>query len=310
MENIIVSLFGDTYQQDYIDVIISFIEIAITMLSLVTIFFNINYENNVLKLRDIIWKFKNITNFEELNKELYDYYTIEKTRFKIYDQMIVGFRIISIIIIGAILAISVIKICVVNTIGELIFLLIMATIVIFTIIFIINIFKTSKENKEIFTYKELINMDRFEQVFESELELIPKIKIFVSATNGDIEIEYHYPIYCYNINTGIVLFDKNCYTFKSVLYNDTIFRKGLVEKQIFSDKKINKYLYAELKDKCNINIKAKVSTKNTDKSIEYNAEINTTSEGIIVETKNYKLATVNSMVLDKNMEKDGAKFFD
>ena len=42
MENIIVSLFGDTYQQDYIDVIISFIEIAITMLSLVTIFFNIN----------------------------------------------------------------------------------------------------------------------------------------------------------------------------------------------------------------------------------------------------------------------------
>ena len=153
MENIIVSLFGDTYQQDYIDVIISFIEIAITMLSLVTIFFNINYENNVLKLRDIIWKFKNITNFEELNKELYDYYTIEKTRFKIYDQMIVGFRIISIIIIGAILAISVIKICVVNTIGELIFLLIMATIVIFTIIFIINIFKTSKENKEIFTYK-------------------------------------------------------------------------------------------------------------------------------------------------------------
>ena len=99
MENVIISLFGDSCQQDYIEIIISFIEITITMLSLVTIFFNINYENNILKLRDIIWKIKNTIDMEQLNKELFDYYTIEKTRFKIYDQMIMGFRIINIAII-------------------------------------------------------------------------------------------------------------------------------------------------------------------------------------------------------------------
>lgn len=310
MENVIISLFGDSCQQDYIEIIISFIEIAITMLSLVTIFFNINYENNILKLRDIIWKIKNVIDFEELNKELFDYYTIEKTRLKIYDQMIVWFRIINIAIIGAILSILVIKICVVNTIGESIFLIVMSTIVIFTIIFIINIFKTSKENKDIFTYNELINMDRCEQVFERKLEIIPKIKIFISSTNGDIEIKYYYPIYCYNINTGIYLLDRFCYSYKSIMYDDEFFRKDLVERKSFSDIKINKFLYAELKDKNEISIKAKVITKNTEKSLIYNALICTTNEGIIIESKKYKLETTNSLVLDKNMEKDGAKFFE
>lgn len=224
--------------------------------------------------------------------------------------MIVWFRIINIAIIGAILSILVIKICVVNTIGESIFLIVMSTIVIFTIIFIINIFKTSKENKDIFTYNELINMDRCEQVFERKLEIIPKIKIFISSTNGDIEIKYYYPIYCYNINTGIYLLDRFCYSYKSIMYDDEFFRKDLVERKSFSDIKINKFLYAELKDKNEISIKAKVITKNTEKSLIYNALICTTNEGIIIESKKYKLETTNSLVLDKNMEKDGAKFFE
>lgn len=310
MENVIISLFGDSCQQDYIEIIISFIEITITMLSLVTIFFNINYENNILKLRDIIWKIKNTIDMEQLNKELFDYYTIEKTRFKIYDQMIMGFRIINIAIICAIMCILLTKICVANTIGEFLFLIIISIIVIFTIIFIINIFKTSKENTDIFTYKELINMDRCEQIFEKKIEIIPKIKIFISSIDGDIEIEYHYPIYCYNINTGICLLDRFCYSHKSVICDDHIFKEDLVEREIISNIKMNKFLYAELKDKNEIIIKAKVITKNTKKNLIYNASIFTTDEGIIIETKNYTLETISSMVLDKNMEKDGAKYFE
>lgn len=310
MKNVIINLFGNDCQQDYIDIIISFVEITITILSLVTMFFNINYENNILKLRDIIWKIRNITDFEEINQKLFDYYTIEKMRLKIYDQMIICFRIINIIIILVILAIMVIKICIANVIGEVVLLIIMAIVVMVTIIFIMKIFKTSKENKDIFTYKELINMNRCEEIFEKKLEIVPKIKIFISSNNGDIEIEYDYPLYCYNINIGICLLDKFYYSYNFTMYNDDYFRKNLVVKKSFSKKEINKFLYAELKNKNDIKIKAMLKTGNTEKSLIYNALISTTDEGIMIETNNYRLEPINSFVLSKSMEKDGPKYFE
>ena len=309
MENVITNLFGNSEQLNYIDIIISFIEISITMLSLVTIFFNINYENNVLKMRNIIWEIRNTNNFKEINKKLYDFYSIEKTRLKIYDQMIYIFRTISTLIILAILIILIIKLNVSNTIGESMFLIIMYAVVLGTIIFIINIFKTSKENKDIYNYKELINMDNLDEIFEENLEIIPKIKIFVSSFNGDVEVEYTYPIYCYNINVGICLLDKFCYSYKSNDYKDSEFKKELIERKSFSDMEINKFLYSNLKDKQSVDIKTKIITKNVQKNIRYNALIDTTENGILIQTIDYELDNSNSLVLAKNMEKNGPKFF-
>lgn len=310
MENVITNLFGNSDQLNYIDIIISFIEISITMLSLVTVFFNINYENNVLKMREIIWDIRNTNDFKEINRKLYDFYSIEKTRFKIYDKMIYIFRTISTLIILAILTILIIKLNVVNTVGESMFLIIMSVVVIGTIFFIINIFKTSKGNKDIYNYKELINMDNLDKIFEENMEIIPKIKIFVSSFNGDVEVEYIYPIYCYNINVGICLLDKFCYSYKSSEYKDTDFRKELIERKSFSDIKTNKFLYSNLKDKQSIDIKAKIITKSVQKNIRYNALIDTTEDGILIQTTDYKLDNSNFLVLEKNMEKDGQKFFE
>lgn len=309
MVNTIIDVFGDRNNQEYIEIIISFIEIVITMLSLITVFFNINYENNIIKLRNIIWEIKNLSDMEEINKKIFEYYTIEKNRIKIYDKMIYFFRVINILVIFVILIILVVKVSIVDTLGEIILLYMMTGVVISTIIFIIDVFKTSKENKDIYTYEKLINLDNCEKIFKKGIEIVPKIKIFVSSHDGEFEIEYCYPIKnCYNINAGFCIKDRFYCSLKYTTVNISFEGEERIN-QKFMDKEVNKFLYTNLMNESKIMIKAKVITKNTKTEIIYDAIVNTTEDGIMVETADYRIEQINSSVLDNCMKKDGYDLF-
>lgn len=300
MENLVISFFGQSNQQEYLDTILVFIEITATMLSLLTIFFSINFENKVLKSREIIWNLKNEEDIKKTRKLLNDYSTIEEINFNYYDNVIKKFRIINIILIIAILVLSIIKMYTIENSGGISFLWAMSLVLISTIIIIIDSFKTSKEDKSIINYNDIINMENFDKYFNENLKMEVQIEVFISQMNGEMQIRYTYPFETYNLNVGFCVDNKVFYSFKS--QNDKIHNYEV------KNVEANQHLYTLLKDREQIEINVLMIVGKQKKYFNVKCSIDNRERGIYIKSKEYIKSEDEVNVLERNMKRDGIKF--
>lgn len=75
--------YSDKY--DYLNIVLSLCEVAFTILSILTIFISIYYENCILKLKKLKWKIKQTVNIDEIKEKLFEYGYIKNEQIPFYD---------------------------------------------------------------------------------------------------------------------------------------------------------------------------------------------------------------------------------
>lgn len=240
---------------DYINIVLSLCEVSFTILSILTIFISIYYENSILKLNKLKWKLKQTIKIDEIKEILFQYGYINNEQIPFYDSIILFFKNICYILLIIYIIIYIAGITKVESIGGVILTYFSVGIVLTVLIYIATIFRTSKKNKDIVDYKNFFNYENFQKIYNEKLQIIPKIKINIMHNeNSIIQIEQIYPICIYNLLIAIQIDNKafvriNLNHNKCEEYNE-IYRSNIN----IDDTDMSKYIFENIKKSSNINI--------------------------------------------------------
>lgn len=282
--------YSDKY--DYLNIVLSLCEVAFTILSILTIFISIYYENCILKLKKLKWKIKQTVNIDEIKEKLFEYGYIKNEQIPFYDRIILFFRIICCILLIIYSIIYIAGLTKIESIGGIILTYLSVGVVLTVLIYITTIFRTSKKNEDILDYKDFFDYENFQKIYNEKLIIVPNIKINIMHNEYSvIQIEQTYPIYMYNLLI-VIQFDNKVFLRISLKDNKYKEYNQTYKYNInIDDIDISKYIFENIKGDSDVNIYISTfqSDTNNIKAYKGNIEIDKKSENTIVKIEKLKI---------------------
>lgn len=282
--------YSDKY--DYLNIVLSLCEVAFTILSILTIFISIYYENCILKLKKLKWKIKQTVNIDEIKEKLFEYGYIKNEQIPFYDRIILFFRIICCILLIIYSIIYIAGLTKIESIGGIILTYLSVGVVLTVLIYITTIFRTSKKNEDILDYKDFFDYENFQKIYNEKLIIVPNIKINIMHNEYSvIQIEQTYPIYMYNLLI-VIQFDNKVFLRISLKDNKYKEYNQTYKYNInIDDIDISKYIFENIKGDSDVNIYISTfqSDTNNIKAYKVNIEIDKKSENTIVKIEKLKI---------------------
>lgn len=282
--------YSDKY--DYLNIVLSLCEVAFTILSILTIFISIYYENCILKLKKLKWKIKQTVNIDEIKEKLFEYGYIKDEQIPFYDRIILFFRVICYILLIIYSIIYIAGLTKIESIGGIILTYLSVGVVLTVLIYITTIFRTSKKNEDILDYKDFFDYENFQKIYNEKLIIVPNIKINIMHNEYSvIQIEQTYPIYMYNLLI-VIQFDNKVFLRISLKDNKYKEYNQTYKYNInIDDIDISKYIFENIKGDSDVNIYISTfqSDTNNIKAYKGNIEIDKKSENTIVKIEKLKI---------------------
>lgn len=282
--------YSDKY--DYLNIVLSLCEVAFTILSILTIFISIYYENCILKLKKLKWKIKQTVNIDEIKEKLFEYGYIKDEQIPFYDRIILFFRVICYILLIIYSIIYIAGLTKIESIGGIILTYLSVGVVLTVLIYITTIFRTSKKNEDILDYKDFFDYENFQKIYNEKLIIVPNIKINIMHNEYSlIQIEQTYPIYMYNLLIVIQLDNK---VFLRISLKDNKYEEYNQTYKYninIDDIDISKYIFENIKGDSDVNIYISTfqSDTNNIKAYKGNIEIDKKSENTIIKIEKLKI---------------------
>ena len=282
--------YSDKY--DYLNIVLSLCEVAFTILSILTIFISIYYENCILKLKKLKWKIKQTVNIDEIKEKLFEYGYIKDEQIPFYDRIILFFRVICYILLIIYSIIYIAGLTKIESIGGIILTYLSVGVVLTVLIYITTIFRTSKKNEDILDYKDFFDYENFQKIYNEKLIIVPNIKINIMHNEYSlIQIEQTYPIYMYNLLIVIQLDNK---VFLRISLKDNKYEEYNQTYKYninIDDIDISKYIFENIKGDSDVNIYISTfqSDTNNIKAYKGNIEIDRKSENTIIKIEKLKI---------------------
>ena len=282
--------YSDKY--DYLNIVLSLCEVAFTILSILTIFISIYYENCILKLKKLKWKIKQTVNIDEIKEKLFEYGYIKDEQIPFYDRIILFFRVICYILLIIYSIIYIAGLTKIESIGGIILTYLSVGVVLTVLIYITTIFRTSKKNEDILDYKDFFDYENFKKIYNEKLIIVPNIKINIMHNEYSlIQIEQTYPIYMYNLLIVIQLDNK---VFLRISLKDNKYEEYNQTYKYninIDDIDISKYIFENIKGDSDVNIYISTfqSDTNNIKAYKGNIEIDRKSENTIIKIEKLKI---------------------
>lgn len=282
--------YSDKY--DYLNIVLSLCEVAFTILSILTIFISIYYENCILKLKKLKWKIKQTVNIDEIKEKLFEYGYIKDEQIPFYDRIILFFRVICYILLIIYSIIYIAGLTKIESIGGIILTYLSVGVVLTVLIYITTIFRTSKKNEDILDYKDFFDYENFQKIYNEKLIIVPNIKINIMHNEYSvIQIEQTYPIYMYNLLI-VIQFDNKVFLRISLKDNKYKEYNQTYKYNInIDDIDISKYIFENIKGDSDVNIYISTfqSDTNNIKAYKGNIEIDKKSENTIIKIEKLKI---------------------
>ena len=312
MFNLLESLFYSN-KFDYINIVISLCEISFTILSILTIFISIYYENSILKLKKLKWKIGQTVKIEEIKEILFEYGYIKNEQMPFYDKIIRFFKGICYTLVIIYSIIYIVVTTKTESIGGITLLYITVAMVLVILIFITSIFRTSKNNKDIIEYEKFFNYEFYSKIYNEKYIVNPIINI--NITHGEdsiIQIEQEYPIYIYNL---LIIIELNNKVFFRIMLKENKNKNNnnytyKYSKNI-SNMDISRYIFENVKEDSSgkIYISTLQGDKNDIKSYKGNISIYKESENTIIninelEFVNDRITRIVQDILKEDIDKE------
>ena len=282
--------YSDKY--DYLNIVLSLCEVAFTILSILTIFISIYYENCILKLKKLKWKIKQTVNIDEIKEKLFEYGYIKDEQIPFYDRIILFFRVICYILLIIYSIIYIAGLTKIESIGGIILTYLSVGVVLTVLIYITTIFRTSKKNEDILDYKDFFDYENFQKIYNEKLIIVPNIKINIMHNEYSvIQIEQTYPIYMYNLLI-VIQFDNKVFLRISLKDNKYKEYNQTYKYNInIDDIDISKYIFENIKGDSDVNIYISTfqSDTNNIKAYKGNIEIDKKSDNTIIKIEKLKI---------------------
>lgn len=246
--------FGDFKDYNYIE-FYNWISIAIiTLLGLLTVFLSTHYQENIIKVKQLLFDFKfEILGPNDFKKRLHQYEYMTKRSMKLYIDSVNLFSKISIFTIFVWGISTLVYLLRVSSIGGKIILITSFFFLVYVLNKICKMFQDLKSEKEIVPFESLLDITKYNEFYSDKLLfwndiMQPAFEIKVSKVDTMVSIKYLSLFHYYNYIVAIQL-KKTNFILELVCElknNKNILLKGFELENIYNKASLNKELISNM----------------------------------------------------------------